>query len=55
MAMPVRYSDAKYQKKTSAILKTELTLVGRHIWQHTDDKNPSDEEDIVRVEDDFGR
>ena len=25
------------------------------IWQHTDDKNPSDEEDIVRVEDDFGR
>ena len=25
------------------------------IWRHTDDKNPSDEEDIVRVEDDFGR
>ena len=25
------------------------------IWQHTDDKNPSDEDDIVRVEDDFGR
>lgn len=25
------------------------------IWQHTDAKNPSDEEDIVRVDDDFGR
>ena len=25
------------------------------IWRHTDDKNPSDEDDIVRVEDDFGR
>jgi mannose-6-phosphate isomerase len=25
------------------------------IWQHTDVENPSDENDIVRVEDDFGR
>lgn len=25
------------------------------IWQHTDQENPSDEEDIVRVQDDFGR
>jgi mannose-6-phosphate isomerase len=25
------------------------------IWQHTDKDNPSDEDDIVRVEDDFGR
>lgn len=25
------------------------------IWQHTDAKNPSDEDDIVRVQDDFGR
>ncbi|MFC5269332.1 phosphoheptose isomerase [Adhaeribacter terreus] len=25
------------------------------IWQHTDPLNPSDEEDIVRVQDDFGR
>lgn len=25
------------------------------IWQHTDSENPSDENDIVRVEDDFGR
>lgn len=25
------------------------------IWKHTDPQHPSDEEDIVRVEDDFGR
>jgi len=25
------------------------------IWQHTDPNNPSNEEDIVRVQDDFGR
>ena len=25
------------------------------IWQHTDAHNPSDEDDIVRVQDDFGR
>lgn len=25
------------------------------IWQHTDISNPSDEDDIVRVQDDFGR
>jgi mannose-6-phosphate isomerase len=25
------------------------------IWQHTDGSNPSDESDIVRVQDDFGR
>lgn len=25
------------------------------IWQHTDAKNPSNEDDIIRVQDDFGR
>jgi mannose-6-phosphate isomerase-like protein (cupin superfamily) len=25
------------------------------IWRHTDTENPSDEDDIVRIEDDFGR
>jgi mannose-6-phosphate isomerase len=25
------------------------------IWQHTDAANPSDENDIVRVQDDFSR
>jgi mannose-6-phosphate isomerase len=31
------------------------TLVVAEIWQHTDKNNPSDEDDIVRVQDDFGR
>lgn len=25
------------------------------IWQHTDEENPSNEDDIIRVQDDFGR
>ena len=25
------------------------------IWQHTDPNNPSDENDIVRISDDYGR
>lgn len=25
------------------------------IWQHTDPRNPSDEEDVVRLQDDYGR
>lgn len=25
------------------------------IWQHTDSENPSNEDDIIRVQDDFGR
>jgi len=25
------------------------------IWMHTDPSNPSDEDDIVRLQDDFGR
>jgi quercetin dioxygenase-like cupin family protein len=25
------------------------------IWQHTDPAHPSDEDDIVRLQDDFGR
>jgi hypothetical protein len=25
------------------------------IWMHTDENHPSDEEDIVRLEDDFAR
>ena len=32
----------------------EYCLVAE-IWQHTDKNNPSNEEDIVRVQDDFGR
>ncbi len=32
----------------------EYCLVAE-IWQHTDKNNPSNEEDIVRIQDDFGR
>ena len=32
----------------------QLALVAE-IWQHTDPKHPSNEEDIVRLQDDFGR
>ena len=32
----------------------EYCLVAE-IWQHTDKNNPSNEQDIVRVQDDFGR
>ena len=32
----------------------EYCLVAE-IWQHTDKNNPSNEEDIVRVQDDYGR
>ena len=32
----------------------ETSLVAE-IWQHTDANQPSDEEDIIRVQDDFGR
>ena len=31
------------------------TSVVAEIWQHTDATHPSDEDDIVRVQDDFGR
>ena len=31
------------------------TSVVAEIWQHTDATHPSDEEDIIRVQDDFGR
>ena len=34
-------------------LKTPAIIA--EIWQHTDSKNPSDENDIIRLEDDFGR
>ena len=31
------------------------TSVVAEIWQHTDATHPSDEDDIIRVQDDFGR
>jgi mannose-6-phosphate isomerase-like protein (cupin superfamily) len=35
-------------------LENEWGIIAE-IWKHTDKNNPSDEDDIVRVEDDFGR
>ena len=32
----------------------ETSIVAK-IWQHTDANHPSDEDDIIRVQDDFGR
>ncbi len=58
------------QEKTALQLSETITLrqgqrhrlvgldtwgVIAEIWQHTDDNHPSDEDDIVRVQDDFGR
>ena len=34
-------------------LKTPAIIA--EIWQHTEPENPSDENDIIRLEDDFGR
>ena len=33
----------------------ETTGIVAEIWQHTDPNHPSDENDIVRLQDDFGR
>ena len=37
------------------LVGTDGYAIVAEIWQHVDHKNPSDEEDIVRVQDDFGR
>ncbi len=37
------------------LVGTEDYGVVAEIWQHTDPANPSDEDDIIRVQDDFGR
>lgn len=37
------------------LIGTEGWGVIAEIWQHTDSENPSNEDDIVRVTDDFGR
>ena len=64
-------SDDDYEKSLETKKTNEIILLKqgeRHrlvgldswgiiaeIWQHTDVENPSDEEDIVRIQDDFGR
>lgn len=43
------------QGQRHRLVGTSNWAVLAEIWQHTDDENPSNEEDIVRVQDDFGR
>jgi len=43
------------QGERHRIIGTDNYAVVAEIWIHTDKDNPSDEEDIVRVQDDFNR
>jgi mannose-6-phosphate isomerase len=43
------------QGKRHRLIGLDEYAVIAEIWQHTDANHPSDEEDIVRVQDDFGR
>ena len=43
------------QGERHRLIGTNEWGVVAEIWQHTDPANPSDENDIVRVQDDFGR
>ena len=44
-----------YQGERHRLIGLETWGIIAEIWQHTDSNNPSDENDIVRVQDDFGR
>ena len=43
------------QGERHRIIGLKNSAIIAEIWQHTDSKNPSDENDIIRLEDDFGR
>ena len=43
------------QGERHRLIGTNTWGIIAEIWQHTDAQNPSDENDIVRVQDDFGR
>ena len=43
------------QGERHRLIGLEQQGIVAEIWQHTDPNQPSDEEDIVRVQDDFGR
>ena len=43
------------QGERHRLIGTENWGIIAEIWRHTDADNPSDEDDIVRVQDDFGR
>ncbi|MEO7309490.1 MAG: hypothetical protein ABIX01_03765 [Chitinophagaceae bacterium] len=44
-----------YQGKRHRLIGTDGWGIVAEIWQHTDAANPSDEDDIIRLQDDFGR
>jgi mannose-6-phosphate isomerase len=43
------------QGERHRLIGLDKTSVVAEIWQHTDVNHPSDEDDIIRVQDDFGR
>jgi mannose-6-phosphate isomerase len=43
------------QGERHRLIGLDETSVVAEIWLHTDKNNPSDEDDIIRVQDDFGR
>jgi mannose-6-phosphate isomerase len=43
------------QGERHRLVGLDAEAVIAEIWQHTDANHPSDEEDIIRVQDDFGR
>lgn len=43
------------QGERHRLIGLEKQALVAEIWQHTDPNNPSNEEDIVRLQDDFGR
>ena len=43
------------QGERHRLIGLDKTSVVAEIWQHTDATHPSDEDDIIRVQDDFGR
>lgn len=54
-----RYDSGEFVKldqgERHRLVGLDKWAVLAEIWQHTDPDNPSDEEDIVRIQDDFGR
>jgi mannose-6-phosphate isomerase-like protein (cupin superfamily) len=43
------------QGERHRLIGLETWGIVAEIWQHTDNENPSNEDDIVRIQDDFGR
>lgn len=57
--MPQLYAEGELirlkQGERHRLIGTDGYGIVAEIWQHTDPANPSDESDIIRVQDDFGR